>query len=464
MRKGKGILKRSAAAVLSAAMVFSMNFSVLPVVAHAQGSQDPGGTGARQNEFQEVKIGLDEIASMAAKTLGPSGDGDTLEASFDGDTATYTNSNYTDPSNSKPQVYTFTFEEQVNLCKVRIHPRNAGGGVGNGAPNSCLVEVSTDGSGYTQAAEQAVTDTSLTWTDISFTAVPAKSVRLTLNSAHETVVSTGEVELYKLTENPDQPDPADKTELKEAIDRVAEKMAGLNEEDYVISSWDALEAALGNAQTVYENEGASADDVAAALSALEAAEKNLAELISPIYMTDFVSCENGRVTVELNGPTNYVPDGETKWTYEYRDGRHLLYTDNWDTAALAPGETKNYRSVCIYDMNGTDGEGTWSFVYLSDDGAGSVSTEYGNRPAATITAGGKTYDLGNDEDKAEIAGLKFTAAPVVHVSGVDLRGAESQRTGVGESSIDAGAVVSPDRTEMEFPIKSQENIFALKLV
>lgn len=455
MRKGKGILKRSAAAVLSAAMVFSMNFSVLPVVAHAQGSQDPGGTGARQNEFQEVKIGLDEIESMAAKTLGPSGDGDTLEASFDGDTATYTNSNYTDPSNSKPQVYTFTFEEQVNLCKVRIHPRNAGGGVGNGAPNSCLVEVSTDGSGYTQAAEQAVTDTSLTWTDISFTAVPAKSVRLTLNSAHETVVSTGEVELYKLTENPDQPDPADKTELKEAIDRVAEKMAGLNEEDYVISSWDALETALGNAQTVYENEGASADDVAAALSALETAEKNLAELISPIYMTDFVSCENGRVTVELNGPTNYVPDGETKWTYEYRDGRHLLYTDNWDTAALAPGETKNYRSVCIYDMNGTDGEGTWSFVYLSDDGAGSVSTEYGNRPAATITAGGKTYDLGNDEDKTEIAGLKFTAAPVVHVSGVDLRGAESQRTGVGESSIDAGAVVSPDRTEMEFPIKSQ---------
>ncbi|HIV53111.1 MAG TPA: FIVAR domain-containing protein [Candidatus Mediterraneibacter norwichensis] len=455
MRKGKGILKRSAAAVLSAAMVFSMNFSVLPVVAHAQGSQDPGGTGARQNEFQEVKIGLDEIASMAAKTLGPSGDGDTLEASFDGDTATYTNSNYTDPSNSKPQVYTFTFEEQVNLCKVRIHPRNAGGGVGNGAPNSCLVEVSTDGSGYTQAAEQAVTDTSLTWTDISFTAVPAKSVRLTLNSAHETVVSTGEVELYKLTENPGQPDPADKTGLKEAIDRVTEKMAGLNEEDYVISSWDALEAALVNAQTVYENEGASADDVAAALSALEAAEKNLAELISPIYMTDFVSCENGRVTVELNGPTNYVPDGETKWTYEYRDGRHLLYTDNWDTAALAPGETKNYRSVCIYDMNGTDGEGTWSFVYLSDDGAGSVSTEYGNRPAATITAGGKTYDLGNDEDKTEIAGLKFTAAPVVHVSGVDLRGAESQRTGVGESSIDAGAVVSPDRTEMEFPIKSQ---------
>ena len=455
MRKGKGVLKRSAAAVLSAAMVFSMNFSALPAVAHAQSVPDPGGTGTGQNESREVKIGLDEIASMTAKTLGPTNDGDTLEASFDGDTTTYTNSNYTDPSNSKPQVYTFTFDEQVNLCKVRIHPRNAGGGVGNGAPNSCLVEVSADGSSYIQTADQAVTDNSLTWTDISFSAVPAKSVRLTLNSAHETVVSTGEVELYKLIENPEQPDPADKTGLKEAIDRVVEKMAGLNEEDYVISSWNALETALSNAQTVYENEGASANDVAAALSALETAEKNLAELISPIYMTDFVSCENGRVTVELNGPTNYVPDGSTEWIYEYRDGRHLLYTDNWDTAALASGETKNYRAVCIYDMNGTDGEGTWSFVYLSDDGAGSVSTEYGNRPVATITAGGKTYDLSKNEDKTEIAGLKFTAAPVVHVSGVDLRGAESQRTGVGESAIDAGAVVSPDRTEMEFPIKSQ---------
>ena len=265
MRKGKGILKRSAAAVLSAAMVFSMNFSVLPVVAHAQGSQDPGGTGARQNEFQEVKIGLDEIASMAAKTLGPSGDGDTLEASFDGDTATYTNSNYTDPSNSKPQVYTFTFEEQVNLCKVRIHPRNAGGGVGNGAPNSCLVEVSADGSGYTQAAEQAVTDTSLTWTDISFTAVPAKSVRLTLNSAHETVVSTGEVELYKLTENPGQPDPADKTELQQLYNEVKDAVFAYPNTTFC----DRFTDALADAADILENDAAIQEDVDSAYYYLE---------------------------------------------------------------------------------------------------------------------------------------------------------------------------------------------------
>ena len=61
-----------------------MNFSALPAVAHAQSVPDPGGTGTGQNESREVKIGLDEIASMTAKTLGPTNDGDTLEASFDG--------------------------------------------------------------------------------------------------------------------------------------------------------------------------------------------------------------------------------------------------------------------------------------------------------------------------------------------------------------------------------------------
>ena len=101
-----------------------------------------------------------------------------------------------------PQVYTFNFADTVDLCKVRIHPRNSGGAVGNGAPNSCTVEVSTDGVQYTQVAQSAVTDTSLTWTEIAFAAVPASSVRLTLDSAHKNVVTTGEVELYKLVSEP----------------------------------------------------------------------------------------------------------------------------------------------------------------------------------------------------------------------------------------------------------------------
>ena len=316
----KSILKRTAAAALSAAMVLTMGLGAVPSAVYAG---DLSGAEAR-NESREVKIDLSEIASMSAKTYGPQGDGDTLAASFDGDTTTYTNSNYNDPANGKPQVYTFNFADTVDLCKVRIHPRNSGGAVGNGAPDSCTVEVSTDGVQYTQVAQSAVTDTSLTWTDIAFAAVPASSVRLTLDSAHENVVTTGEVELYKLVS---EPSGADKTELDTAISTIAAKMEGLDKADYVTATWEALETALSAAQAVSADPNATEEQVAGALADLQAADTGLSVLVSPVYMTDFVSYENGRVTVELNGPTDYIPDGSTKWTYEYKDGRHLLYTE-----------------------------------------------------------------------------------------------------------------------------------------
>ena len=82
---------------LSAAMVLTMGLGAVPSAVYAG---DLSGAEAR-NESREVKIDLSEIASMSAKTYGPQGDGDTLEASFDGDTTTYTNSNYNDPANGK---------------------------------------------------------------------------------------------------------------------------------------------------------------------------------------------------------------------------------------------------------------------------------------------------------------------------------------------------------------------------
>lgn len=447
----KGILKRTAAAALSAAMILTMGFNTVPAVVHAENLGEA--TEARDSS-QEVKIGRNEIVSMEAKSFGPAEgeSSDNLEASFDGDPTTYTNSNYNDSSLAKPQEYTFTFSEQVDLCKVRLYPRDSGGSVGTGAPNICTVQVSTDGSEWNTVVENhAVTDSALEWTDITFTATPALKVKLILDSAATNVVCTGEVELYKqVTESTG----VDKSELKTAIDGITAKLKELDEADYIISTWEALETALASAQTVYANPDATEEQVSGALSDLRSAEEGLTELISPIYMTDFVSYENGRVTVELNGPTNYVPDGLTNWTYEYRDGKHLLYTDDWDTADLAPGETENYRSVCIYDMNGSKGEGTWSFVYISEDGEGSVSTEYGNRPVATITAGDRTYDLSKSDDVAAIADLSFTAAPVVHVDGVDLRGAKTQRKG-GEAAVSAQATVSGDRTSMDFPLLNQ---------
>ena len=255
----KSIFKRSTAAALSAAMVFSLGVSSVPAIVLAQDSE----TGTElQNDFQEVKIELGEISSMSAKSYGPATDGDTLEASFDGDTTTYTNSNYNDAANSKPQVYTFNFAEEVNLCKVRIHPRNTGGHVGNGAPNSCIVEVSTDGNSYTQVASQAVNDTALVWTDITFAATPAKSVRLTLDSAHATVVTTGEVELYKEVT---QAAGADKTELQNLYDE-----ASAAEFTYEDSSLKAkLTDALTDAKTVLDDADATQEDVDSAYYYLE---------------------------------------------------------------------------------------------------------------------------------------------------------------------------------------------------
>ena len=420
----KSILKRTAAAALSAAMVLTMGLGAVPSAVYAG---DLSGAEAR-NESREVKIDLSEIASMSAKTYGPQGDGDTLAASFDGDTTTYTNSNYNDPANGKPQVYTFNFADTVDLCKVRIHPRNSGGAVGNGAPNSCTVEVSTDGVQYTQVAQSAVTDTSLTWTDIAFAAVPASSVRLTLDSAHENVVTTGEVELYKLVS---EPSGADKTELDTAISTIAAKMEGLDKADYVTATWEALETALSAAQAVSADPNATEEQVAGALADLQAADTGLSVLVSPVYMTDFVSYENGRVTVELNGPTDYIPDGSTKWTYEYKDGRHLLYTDDWDNDALTSGETENYREVCIYDLNKKNPE--WSYIYIDEDGNGTIAgTSYNaEKPKGTLIAGGKEYDITDSDDLEEIEGLKFTATPIVTLKGVNLSDVSRQRTGVG---------------------------------
>ena len=60
----KSILKRTAAAALSAAMVLTMGLGAVPSVVYAG---DLSGAEAR-NESREVKIDLSEIASMSAKT------------------------------------------------------------------------------------------------------------------------------------------------------------------------------------------------------------------------------------------------------------------------------------------------------------------------------------------------------------------------------------------------------------
>lgn len=139
-----------------------------------------------------------QIKEASAKSYGPGGDGDTIEASFDGKFETYTNSNYNDPSVAKPQEYVFKLDTFYNIDTVKIAPRSVGGSVGNGAPSSCQVLVSEDGgASYKQVANKTdINDTDVALTTIAFAPVKANAIKLVIDSKHSTVVATGEVEIY----------------------------------------------------------------------------------------------------------------------------------------------------------------------------------------------------------------------------------------------------------------------------
>lgn len=309
------VWKRTLASVLSAVMLLSTAFMNAPVTAHAAGVGET------------VKIERSEIEAAEAKTYGPSGDGNDIWASFDGDTSTYTNSNYFEPATGKPQVYTITFKETVKLNKVRIHPRNDGGSIGNGAPDTCTVEVSTDGTTYTKVITSAVTDTALVWTDIEFQAVEAKAVKLTMNSKHEAVVATGEVEFYReVTATPE----ADKTELETAIAAAGAK----NEADYTPASWAAMQTALAAAKDMAAKADATQAEVDVAKTALIDAVNALVPAGSEDAKTALKKAYDAAVIAKASG--EYTQNGED-WALSESDqntngliGCAKMALDNYD--------------------------------------------------------------------------------------------------------------------------------------
>lgn len=289
-RNAKDVLKKSLVTTLSAAMVLGTVFVHLPTEVDAATTTE--------------KIA---IASATAKSYGPSGDGDSIMASFDGNTTTYTNSNYLEPNGAGalPQVYTITLAETVKLNKVRIHPRNAGGNVGNGAPNRCVVSVSKDGSSYTQLKDSAVA-TSLTWTDITFVATDAKYVKLDLYSDFSTnVVSTGEVELYKeVVEDT-------RTEEEKLRDQIAELVEQVNAKyvkgEYTFSVDQSVNTALKEAEKRLADPNASIDKLTwgvtylqRALDAMNKPTNKLSAIEKEIY--------NMIVAMEETDTTQYTED------------------------------------------------------------------------------------------------------------------------------------------------------------
>lgn len=150
----------------------------------------------------EGRIPNEWIVNAVAKTTGPSGDGNDIWASLDGDKTTYTNNSYGNSAN-KPQQYDFELSSEVLLDMVRICPRlYSGGGIGGGAPNKVTISVSTDGTEYRDiVTDYEIDPLKADFTDVGFTPTEAKYVRLVIDSADNTgyCVATGEVELHMTT-------------------------------------------------------------------------------------------------------------------------------------------------------------------------------------------------------------------------------------------------------------------------
>ena len=140
-----------------------------------------------------------DIIEAVAQSHGPAGDGNDIWSSLDGNTSTYTNSNYNGENGqtgvelAHPQVYTFTLSKEMNINKVGVQARSASH---LAQLNNYKVFVSKDGNDWTQVATKEVTDGSMTY--VEFEETPAKYVKLELSAAENSnCVSTSEVELYR---------------------------------------------------------------------------------------------------------------------------------------------------------------------------------------------------------------------------------------------------------------------------
>lgn len=140
-----------------------------------------------------------DIIEAVAQSHGPAGDGNDIWSSLDGNTSTYTNSNYNGENGqtgvelAHPQVYTFTLSKEMNINKVGVQARSASH---LAQLNNYKVFVSKDGNDWTPVATKEVTDGSMTY--VEFEETPAKYVKLELSAAENSnCVSTSEVELYR---------------------------------------------------------------------------------------------------------------------------------------------------------------------------------------------------------------------------------------------------------------------------
>lgn len=140
-----------------------------------------------------------DIIEASAKSTGPAGDGNDIWASLDGNTSTYTNSNYNVPANAQPQVYTFKLSRPTDIFKVGAQAR----GSNFTQLGHFKVFVSDNGNDWTLVSETDVeAKPAMTYT--TFDKVKATYVKLELTPQSETgnCVATSEIEIWSAANEP----------------------------------------------------------------------------------------------------------------------------------------------------------------------------------------------------------------------------------------------------------------------
>ena len=170
--------------------------------------------------------------------------------------------------------YQFNLKKPTTINGLRYLPRS-GGMNANGKIKGYQITLTLAGGTTKDVVTDAEFSTSTMWQKASFDAVEnVTAVRLTvLSSAGQSdsqankFASAAELRLTTNREVEEETVAPDKTDLNDAIAQAN----GLKESDYTAESWAALVKAREAAQTVADDEKASAYDVALALANLESA-------------------------------------------------------------------------------------------------------------------------------------------------------------------------------------------------
>ena len=181
----RSIGKKILAICTSAVLAFTTVMSTMPTLIHANDD--------------EVKIARDEVSNITVKSIADFDQNSSIDYLMDNDVDTFMDSNYNNHNNENLQWYQFELNEEVNVSRVRIHPRK---GIDYGRPNSYKIYAGTDADNLGLITEGSIDPTVEDWTDIAFEPVTARFVKVELTTPENNfnehhVITAAEVELYK---------------------------------------------------------------------------------------------------------------------------------------------------------------------------------------------------------------------------------------------------------------------------